>query len=214
LPHIFERFSQADRTITRSTGGLGLGLSIARSIVDAHHGTIRARSLGRGKGATFSISLPVGVAPRQAMISSLPPPAPSSRIDGTRLLVVEDDASTRETLTEVLTMAGAEVRGVEGGAAAMRVLNDFSPDVLVCDIAMPGEDGCALLRRIRARGPKRGGDVRALALTAFAADEDRERTRKAGFETHLVKPVDIDQLIAAVTKLLQRDGANGRIAAN
>ncbi|HMI87036.1 MAG TPA: ATP-binding protein [Polyangiaceae bacterium] len=205
LPHIFERFSQADRTTTRTTGGLGLGLSIARSIVQAHHGTIRARSGGRGKGATFSLSLPVGSSPHHSVVvSSLLPPPPTSKIQGTRLLVVEDDPSTRETLTDVLTQAGAEVRGAEGGAAAMLVLNDFCPDVLVCDIAMPEEDGCALLRRIRARSPSEGGDMRALALTAFAGDDDRRRTREAGFETHLVKPVDIDQLITAVSNLLPR----------
>jgi two-component system, chemotaxis family, CheB/CheR fusion protein len=205
LPDIFERFSQADRSTTRTTGGLGLGLSIARSIVQAHQGTIRAKSGGRGKGATFTISLPTGVVPHTAVLDPSPSSARAaleSKIKGTRLLVVEDDTSTRETLTEVLTMAGAEVRGAEGGAAAMQVLSDFHPDVLVCDIAMPEEDGCALLRRIRARGPKRGGDVRALALTAFAGDEDRERTKAAGFETHLVKPVDIEQLITAVYDLL------------
>jgi signal transduction histidine kinase/CheY-like chemotaxis protein len=204
LPHIFERFSQADRTTTRSTGGLGLGLSIVRSIVDAHYGTIRAQSSGRGRGSTFTILLPTAEAAHpSAAPSALPPPRLAmSTIMGSRLLVVEDDASTRETLTDVLTMAGAEVRGAEGGAAAMRLLNDFRPDVLVCDIAMPDEDGCALLRRIRARGPKKGGNIRALALTAFASDEDRQRTRAAGFETHLVKPVDVDQLIKAVSNLL------------
>jgi CheY-like chemotaxis protein len=126
---------------------------------------------------------------------------------GSRLLVVEDDASTRETLTNVLTMAGAEVRVADGGAAAMRVLKDFRPDVLVCDIAMPDEDGCTLLRRIRARGPKKGGNVRALALTAFASDEDRQRTRAAGFESHLVKPVGIDQLIKAISNLLPHNAS-------
>jgi CheY-like chemotaxis protein len=216
LPHIFERFSQADRTITRSTGGLGLGLSIARSIVQAHEGTIRARSPGRGKGSTFSISIPLSASPRTSVVASSLPPAPQAagKIQGTRLLVVEDDASTRETLTEVLTQAGADVRGADGGAAAMLVLNDFRPDVLVCDIAMPEEDGCALLRRIRARGPGRGGDVPALALTAFAGDDDRRRTKEAGFETHLVKPVDIDQLITAVLSLLPRQGNHAPSAAN
>jgi two-component system, chemotaxis family, CheB/CheR fusion protein len=208
LPHIFERFSQADRSTTRTTGGLGLGLSIARSIVEAHHGTIRAQSAGRGKGSTFTISLPTGVVPRPAVLEPVPTlgrPEPDSKIKGTRLLVVEDDESTRETLTEVLTMAGADVRGAEGSAAALQLLNDFQPDVLVCDIAMPEEDGCALLQRIRARGPEHGGDVPALALTAFAGDEDRRRTKAAGFETHLVKPVDVAQLIAAVSDLLPRD---------
>jgi two-component system, chemotaxis family, CheB/CheR fusion protein len=147
----------------------------------------------------------MGIVPHAALLDRTPPfsrKAVESKIKGTRLLVVEDDASTRETLTEVLTMAGAEVRGAEGGAAAIELLSDFHPDVLVCDIAMPEEDGCALLRRIRARGPKRGGDVRALALTAFAGDEDRQRTKDAGFETHLVKPVDIEELITAVFHLL------------
>jgi CheY-like chemotaxis protein len=128
----------------------------------------------------------------------------SLKIRGTRLLVVEDDASTRETLTDVLTHAGADVRAADGGEAALRLLSEFRPDVLVCDIAMPQEDGCALLRRIRALGPKEGGDIRALALTAFAGEEDRQRTREAGFETHLVKPIDIDQLVTAVSALLPR----------
>jgi CheY-like chemotaxis protein len=202
LPYIFDRFSQADRSHTRTAGGLGLGLSIARSIVQAHQGTLTARSPGRGRGSTFTVSLPV----REAHTSDAAPKPTSdlrsSSIRGKRLLVVEDDESTRETLTDVLTRAGAEVRGADGGFAAMQVLNDFHPDVLVCDIAMPEEDGCALLRRIRARGPLEGGDVPALALTAFAAEEDRQRTREAGFETHLVKPVDIDQLITAVSALL------------
>ncbi len=216
LPHIFERFSQADRTMTRTTGGLGLGLSIARSIVHAHHGTIRARSGGKGKGSTFSISLPIGILPNASIraASLLPPLRTGSKIQGTRLLVVEDDTSTRETLTEVLTMAGAEVRGADGATSAIDILSTFRPDVLVCDIAMPEEDGCALLRRIRARGAKFGGDVRALALTAFAGDDDRQRTREAGFETHLVKPVDIEQLITAVSKLLPHKAGSEPAASN
>jgi CheY-like chemotaxis protein/nitrogen-specific signal transduction histidine kinase len=216
LPHIFERFSQADRSQTRSTGGLGLGLSIAHSIVQAHQGSLIARSPGRGKGSTFTISLPIGsTAPKSAVPARLRPlELEASKIRGRRLLVVEDDASTRETLTDVLTHAGAEVRGADGGEAAIRLLSEFHPDVLVCDIAMPQEDGCALLRRIRARGPGEGGDVRALALTAFAGDEDRQRTRQAGFETHLVKPVDIDQLINAVSALLPRTAAPNGSPAN
>jgi signal transduction histidine kinase/CheY-like chemotaxis protein len=206
LPHIFERFSQADRSLTRSAGGLGLGLSIAHSIVQSHHGTLTAKSPGRGKGATFTVSLPVGAAApigvkAKRMIFH---EGESLKIRGTRLLVVEDDASTRETLTDVLTHAGADVRAADGGEAALRLLSEFRPDVLVCDIAMPQEDGCALLRRIRALGPKEGGDIRALALTAFAGEEDRQRTREAGFETHLVKPIDIDQLVTAVSALLPR----------
>ena len=206
LPHIFERFSQADRSLTRSAGGLGLGLSIAHAIVQSHRGTLTAKSPGRRKGATFTISLPISArapigAKAKGVISH---DIDSSNIRGTRLLVVEDDTSTRETLTDVLTHAGADVRAAEGGEAAFRLMSEFRPDVLVCDIAMPEEDGCALLRRVRALGPKKGGNVRALALTAFASNDDRKRTREAGFEKHLVKPVDIDQLISAVAALLPR----------
>jgi two-component system CheB/CheR fusion protein len=203
LPQIFDRFSQADRTVTRSTGGLGLGLSIARSIVEAHHGSIRAVSPGRGKGSTFTIVLPVdGALEAGVTRPSVPASRPDTKnIHGLRLLVVEDDDGTRETLTEVLTLAGADVRGAEGSEEAMRVLRDFQPDVFVCDIAMPGEDGCSLLQRVRAYGGLSGGSVRAVALTAFATDEDRARTREAGFETHLVKPVDLDDLVAAVARL-------------
>jgi two-component system CheB/CheR fusion protein len=202
LPKIFDRFSQADRTVTRSTGGLGLGLSIARSIVEAHRGSIRAVSPGRGKGSTFTIILPIeNEAADGAPRSAAPSRTPGATIRGMRLLVVEDDDGTRDTLVEVLTHAGAEVRGAEGGEEAMRVLKHFHPDVVVCDIAMPGEDGCSLLRRVHARTEQRGNKVRAVALTAFASDEDRARTLEAGFETHLVKPVDVDELVAAVARL-------------
>jgi CheY-like chemotaxis protein len=206
LPHIFERFSQADRTVTRASGGLGLGLSIARSIVEAHGGTIRAETSGRGGGSTFTILLPVIQAPSKAAARGTTRARGVDQITGARVLVVEDDDGTRETLVEVFKLAGAEVRDADSGLAAMKVLNDFQPDVLVCDIAMPAEDGCSLLRRIRARSPARGGDVRALALTAFASEEDRGRTLAAGFQTHLVKPVDVAQLIAAVSDLLPRKG--------
>src|SRR5262249_12300642 len=130
-------------------------------------------------------------------------PTPHTREDtklgGARLLVVEDDAGTRSVLAEVLSLAGAEVREAESGRSAMGILDEFDPDVLVCDIAMPEEDGWALLRRIRARGPWR---LRALALTAYASDEDRARTQAAGFEKHLAKPVDVEQLVTAVATLL------------
>jgi len=212
LPHIFERFSQADRSLTRNAGGLGLGLSIAHSIVQSHHGTLTVKSPGRGKGSTFTVSLPIGAAAPIGVKAkrTIPLEIETSKIRGTRLLVVEDDASTRETLTDVLMHAGADVRAADGGDAALRLLSEFHPDVLVCDIAMPQEDGCALLRRIRALGPKEGGAIRALALTAFAGEEDRRRTKEAGFETHMVKPIDIDQLIQAVSALLPRKA--GRLA--
>jgi PAS domain S-box-containing protein len=171
LPRLFERFSQADQSMTRSTGGLGLGLSIAHSIVEAHRGTIRAKSAGRGKGSTFTISLLLDEAVA-AMSLERPqvgkPAASIGSLRGVRILLVDDDAGAREIFTEVLLLADAEVQTAEGGEAAMRVLESFRPDVLVCDIAMPGE---------------------------------RARTRAAGFEIHLIKPVDIETLLAAVSRL-------------
>jgi PAS domain S-box-containing protein len=203
LPHVFERFSQADSSSTRSTSGLGLGLAIVRSIVLAHGGTAQAKSGGRGKGATITLSLPL-TAPSEQSTSPAAFTSPDVRLKGAKLLVVEDDPGTRSTLTEVLSHEGAEVREAESSRAAMRVLDEFEPDVLVCDIAMPEEDGYTLLRRIRARGPER---IRSLALTAYASDEERARTRAAGFEKHLVKPVDVEQLLTAISSLLSKAGA-------
>jgi signal transduction histidine kinase/CheY-like chemotaxis protein len=204
LPLIFVRFMQADATATRTSGGLGLGLSIASSIVEAHGGSIRAESEGPGgRGSTFTILLPRGDA-----IPAGPPSPPVQRaetdirLEGARLLVVEDDELTRTTLTEVLARAGATVREADSGETAMKIFGRFKPDLLVCDIAMPKEDGCSLLKRIRARGPKRNGNVTAIALTAFADETTRDRTRDAGFQKHMAKPVDIDQLIATVSDML------------
>jgi PAS domain S-box-containing protein len=202
LPHIFLRFAQGDRTTTRAAGGLGLGLSIAQTIVEAHHGHIRAESPGRGKGSTFTITLP----PMPAVVSEgaelTPLPWVETNIRGARLLIVEDDSSTRETLTQIFELAGGDVREADGPATAMQVLDEFKPDLLVCDIAMPGEDGISLLRRIRARGAEHGGDVRAIALTAFAGEDMRKRTLAAGFQEHLVKPINVDQLLDTVSHLL------------
>jgi signal transduction histidine kinase/ActR/RegA family two-component response regulator len=200
LPLLFDRFFQADRSSTRSTGGLGLGLSIARSIVEAHHGTLKAESAGKGQGAKFTILLPIVSRGASAPLPERTAKATSLR--GARLLVVEDDDGTRATLTKVFERAGATVRDAESGAAAMKVLARFKPDLLVCDIAMPDEGGCSLLRRIRRRGKRNGGDVGALALTAFADEGARARTREAGFQDHLVKPVDVDRLLDAVSTLL------------
>jgi PAS domain S-box-containing protein len=201
LPHLFERFVQADRTSTRSSGGLGLGLSIVQHVIEAHRGTVKAASPGRGKGSTFTIMLPSPAAKQKVRAARKEPER--SSISGARLLVVEDDPSTRATLTEVLEMAGAEVKAADGAETAMTELQMFRPDVLVCDIAMPGEDGCDLLRRIRRRRADQGGKVPALALTAFAGEEDRRRTEAAGFQMHVVKPVDVNRLVGAVAELLK-----------
>jgi two-component system CheB/CheR fusion protein len=201
LPYVFERFSQADQTITRRTGGLGLGLAIVQSIVKAHGGVVEARSEGLGHGSTFTMSVPLTAIPEQS--PSLTTEGRRARkIGGARILIVEDDPGTRSTLGELLTDAGAEVREADSARAAMGVLDAFEPDILVCDVAMPDEDGCTLLHRIRTRSAGRAASMRAVALTAYASDEDRARTRAAGFEKHLVKPVDIEQLVTAISNLL------------
>jgi two-component system CheB/CheR fusion protein len=203
LPHVFERFTQEDREQTRRVGGLGLGLGIVRYIVQAHGGTVEAASEGKGKGATFTVLIPLlkGAAPVVGPEARAPTPRTEVSLEGTRILIVEDDRGTREALTEMLALAGAETRSAASAADAMDVFEAFRPELLVCDIAMPDEDGYSLLRRIRALGPARGGDVRALALTALASDEDRRRATEAGFQQHVAKPVDITRLVTALAGL-------------
>ncbi len=206
LPQVFNRFSQENSTSTRAHGGLGLGLAIARHLVELHHGTVVAESAGLGTGATFSVTLPLLKAPQQV------PPAPGSQsklerapldgapLRGFRILVVDDDRATRDVLLDVLGRTGADVRLAESAAEAMEAFEDFHPQLLLSDIAMPGEDGYALIRRVRARGTGRSGAIPAIALTALAHDEDRERALAAGFHLHMCKPVDMDRLTDAVLR--------------
>jgi two-component system CheB/CheR fusion protein len=204
LQHVFTRFAQADASSTRSAGGLGLGLSIAASIVEAHGGTIRVASEGKGKGATFTIMLPPMSSVDTPSANAIAPSGAKTKIKGARLLVVEDDANTRVTLTQVLQRAGATVRDAQSSREAMQVFSRFKPDILLCDIAMPEEDGCSLLRRIRALGRKHGGNIPAVALTAFADTGIRAQTRDAGFNVHLVKPVDVGRLLTTIAGLLPK----------
>ncbi|HET6984428.1 MAG TPA: CheR family methyltransferase, partial [Myxococcaceae bacterium] len=213
LPHVFRRFAQEDGTTVRKHGGLGLGLAIVRDLVEAHGGTVRGESEGKGKGATFSVFLPVRDAPSDApedtsTSSGSPASKPRARrasskdvLRGIRVLVVEDDPGSREAVVEMLSVMGAEVRASGSASEAMRDLQEFGPTVLVCDIAMPGEDGYSLIRRVRALGEARGGDVPAIALTALARVGDRRHALAAGFQNYLTKPVDLDDLAQAVAEL-------------
>jgi len=207
LPQIFDRFSQEDRLQTRSHGGLGLGLAIVRHLVEAHGGSVQAESEGKGKGATFTVRLPLmketgKLAAEQGASARRTSDHPVTSIDGVRVLVVEDDQGTREALTEMLRLSGADVRPAESAARAMILQKEFRPQLLVCDIAMPQEDGYSLLGRIRALGPERGGNVPAVALTALAGEEDQRSAFAAGFQVHMAKPVDVDRLLAALVGLL------------
>lgn len=203
LPHIFDRFSQEDRELTRRQGGLGLGLSLVRHLVEAHGGTVQAESAGKGKGSMFTVLIPLmemhgrvaeGAQPERGQ------PAATSIADA-RVLIVEDDPGTRDALTRMLRLTGAVIRTAASAADAMTCFAEFHPDLLVCDIAMPDEDGYSLLRRIRALGPERGGDVPALALSALAGDDDRRQSAEAGFQMHMAKPVEVARLVAALGQL-------------
>ncbi|MCW5802862.1 MAG: PAS domain-containing protein [Deltaproteobacteria bacterium] len=203
LPHVFQRFRQEDRVLTRTVGGLGLGLGLVRYVVEAHGGTVEVESPGKGKGATFTVLIPLVKAQpaRVARGWGAPARGAAEALEGVRILVVEDDPGTRETLVTMLRMTGAEVRAVASASTAMTCLGELRPELLVCDIAMPEEDGYSLIARIRALGPAGGGDVPALALTALAGDEDRRRAAEAGFQMHMAKPVDIGRLVTALAQL-------------
>ena len=210
LPHVFDRFSQADTSNTRAHGGLGLGLAIVRYLVEQHGGTIEADSPGIGKGATFSVTLPImnvqHAGPNAEAATALPAgPDEGARdradIKNLRVLVVDDDVATQQAVAEVLEQLGAEVEVADSAAAAMTAVADFHPQVLLCDIAMPGEDGYAFIRKLRSSGVDGAGGTPALAFTALASEEDRQRSLAAGFQMHLTKPVDIQRLSEAVVEL-------------
>ena len=210
LPHVFDRFTQEDSSNTRTYGGLGLGLALVRHLVALHDGTAKAESPGAGKGSTFSISLPL-VAIREGVTDGKGHVLAQPQWDGLRragadygllgdlrILVVDDDRATRETVAEMLGRMGAQVRMAESAAEGMTAVQSFQPKLLVCDVAMPGEDGYTFMRKVRALAPEAGGNIAALALTALAGPEDRRTALSAGFQLHLAKPVDIDRLIQAV----------------
>jgi CheY-like chemotaxis protein len=205
LPHVFDRFRQADMTTTKPHGGLGLGLAIVRHLVELHGGTVRVESPGDGQGATFTVTLPAGPA---GNVTGTAPRAPSApRLDGVRVLLVEDGGDARDLLTVVLREAGALVAAVGSAGEAIEAIARCVPDVLVSDIAMPEEDGFGLIARVRTLPRERGGRVPAVALTAYAGADTRAQTLAAGFEAHVGKPVRPEDLIAAIAGLLPRSPA-------
>jgi PAS domain S-box-containing protein len=215
LPHVFDRFRQADASTTRRYGGLGLGLSIVKQIVELHGGTVRATSAGLNRGATFVVALPVAVLRPEAGPEAQPaqatpwrradgPALEPAEVAGVRVLVVDDDLDAREMVRRLLEERRAQVWTAASAEEALKVLLERRFDVLISDIGMPGEDGHALMRRVRALGPASGGDVPALALTAYARPEDRAHALRSGFQLHAVKPVDPSALFALVAGLARR----------
>ena len=207
LPYVFDRFRQGDSGTTRTHQGLGLGLAIVRHIVELHGGRVDVTSPGKGQGATFMISLPFVQPVRIAAVKSgrevvIPARRPyAAALLGVRALVVDDDSDTRELLAEVLRSRGVVVTAASSAEEGLAALDREVPDILLSDIAMPDHDGFDLIRRVRARPADRGGHVPAVAITAYARPEDTERSLASGYQMHVTKPVDMDELIATVASL-------------
>jgi PAS domain S-box-containing protein len=241
LPYVFDRLRQGDATLTRKHGGLGLGLSIVRHLVELHGGTVAAASEGEGRGATFTVRLPSATAAVTTAAVASPDgsgdvmpdhpavsvagggggadagdaaragaPAAMPSLHGVRVLVVDDEPDARELVQRVLRRCGADVSVAGSAAAAAEALPHVRPDVLLSDIGMPDEDGYSLIRRVRALPPDLGGATPAVALTAFARAEDRDRALDAGFQLHVTKPVEPAALARAVAELAGRSGGDGR----
>jgi two-component system, chemotaxis family, sensor kinase Cph1 len=210
LPHVFERFRQADGALSRKTSGLGLGLAIVRHIVELHGGTVVALSEGTGKGATFTVRLPLSVAARRS------PPADAltaarhnfdcpPALEGLRILIVDDEPDARQMLLTLLETCRSDVRAVESGYEALDLLASWRPDVIVSDVGMPEMDGFSFIEALRARPADEGGRTPAIALTAHARVEHRARALHAGFNSHVPKPVDPVELFAVIASLRRHD---------
>jgi PAS domain S-box-containing protein len=213
LPHVFDRFRQADQRTTRQHGGMGLGLAIVRHLVELHGGTVTATSPGAGLGATFTVSLPVtpvyqvdeiGTRVHPAASDFSPAPENVERLDGLKILVLDDEKDTRELLHAGLSQCGAQVVLADSAGDAFEAISTELPDVLISDIGMPVEDGYEVIRRLRSLPAEKGGKIPAIALTAYARVEDRMQALKAGYQMHVPKPVELAELAAVVASVARR----------
>jgi signal transduction histidine kinase/CheY-like chemotaxis protein len=214
LPHIFERFSQADSTYTRKVGGLGLGLAIVRHLVELHGGSVSVKSDGANRGTSFTIKLPVlrAAEKNESLNGKSHYAAPAEKINepphGVRVLLVEDNDDSREMLAVLFTQFDLQITAVASASEALKELGENRFDVLISDIGMPDEDGYELIRKVRALPAEKGGSIPAIALTGYASLQDRDLALEAGYQEHLSKPVDIDELLALVKNVLNKEDSS------
>jgi CheY-like chemotaxis protein len=216
LPHVFERFRQADSSSTRTQGGLGIGLALVRHLIELHGGVVTAESAGVGQGATFRARLPLvrptGDDEARPAPRLLGPATAMRSLGGVRVLVVDDEHDTLEMFDGILAVAGAEVRRATGATPAIEMLETWRPDVIISDIEMPLENGYAFIRRLRSLSPEAGGTVPAVAVTAHGGVVDRIRVLSAGFQMHVPKPVEPAELVAWCREQMAHFKAPKRIA--
>ncbi|MGV0024605.1 hybrid sensor histidine kinase/response regulator [Phormidesmis priestleyi] len=206
LPHVFEHFRQEDGATTRKFGGLGLGLAIVRQIVELHGGTVSVSSPGEEKGATFTVRIPLA---SQLDVLPLPPSLPlTTDLSGIEILVVDDDDDSREFVAFALEQAGAIVQAAASGTEALQIFTQSPPNLLISDIGMPEMDGYMLMRQIRSLPIQQGGNVPAIALTAYAGEADEQRAYAVGFQKHLPKPIDPVASIAVISELIHSHNKN------
>jgi CheY-like chemotaxis protein len=212
LPHVFERFSQADTSATKRYSGLGLGLAIVKSLAELHGGSVRVKSGGEGKGTTFIVSLPISLVHtgdksenrQRTKVETDGPTLHTADLTGVRVVVVDDEADAIGLVKRIMEGCGAIVEACTSAEECLACVPTFRPDVLISDIGMPDMDGYKLIGKLRALRAEQGGQTPAIALTAFARSEDRRQAMLAGFDMHVSKPVEPGELVAVVSRLARR----------